>query len=490
MCVIPMSMPALFGTVTWQTGIIVIETLIIVVLAVLSLWLYQALRKANKNCDELLTLSKDMEAATKVKGKFLLSMSHEIRTAMDALTSFIEVLSQRSQQGGSDEQNEEADGIFSIIKKNNREINTIINDVFDYIKIDANLLEIESVPVSIKQVIHDVCHEEKQNVAARNLDLSVKYRGVIPPTILSDPVRIRQILAHFISNAVKFTEKGTITVLCEVLDQGAVPVGETAVKGKNTFSASSTQIKISVTDTGVGISPRYLQELFKPYRHEDAPLLRPKHSAGLGLNIAMRLATLLDGTITVESTPGLGSTFSLLMNAYVSEGTPPLLSGHNNAATPPDAGSRVYAGLDIRPPKKKIEEPENSNQPLKNTRILVVEDMAINQVVVATLLQEAGAQVELADNGAMGIQKVMLDMDNGLVFDAILMDMRMPVMDGYEATAYLRKYDYRRPIIAVTALDSACDREKAFEAGCDDYIVKPIDNQALIEVIKKYTAKG
>ena len=464
--------------------------------AIVCVRLYLLLRKAADERNELSVTNRNMEAAIKAKSEFLAAMSHEIRTPMNALTSFTEILIQRSLQHCGTDLKEEIEGILDIIKKSSRDLLNIINDVFDYIKIDANLLEIESIPMSIKQVIHDICHAERPSVIAKHIDLSIKYSGEIPPTVLSDPVRIRQILSNLVSNAVKFTEKGTITVLCEALSSGGSDVSETSPdvsakdagkKQPNSFTASSTQLKISVIDTGIGLSQSHLQNLFKPFRHMDSSVPQSKRGAGLGLNIAMRLATLMDGTIKVESVLGQGSTFSLILNVYVPDGTPPLLKERAQGEES-RFGSRLHAGLDIRIPSKKPDAALSADQgrPLRNIRVLVVEDMAVNQVIIATLLRDAGAQVELADNGAMGVQKVMQDMDNGLVFDVILMDMQMPVMDGYEATTYLRKHDYSRPIIAVTAHALTGDREKTLKAGCDDYIAKPIDNKTLIEMIKKH----
>ena len=480
---------ALFGAVTRTDGIIAAMALAVFALSILCVWLFLSLRKTTANRDELIAMNLDMEAATKAKGKFLVAMSHEIQTPMNALTSFIEILIQRSLQNCSLEHKEETEGILDIIKKSNSDILTIINDVFGYIKIDANLLEIESVPMSIRQLVHDICLAEKPNVIAKHLGLSVQYSGEIPPTILSDPVCIRQILLQLISNAIRFTDKGTITVVCEALPGGNshTPTHKTNGNHQGTFSVSPMQLKISVTDTGIGIPASHIQELFKPFKRMDSHLLHPKRGTGLGLNIAMRLATLLDGTITVESTLGQGSTFSLLLTAYVPKGTPPALDGEHKELR---EDSRLHVGLDIRQQKEHTEVSPDETKPLRNLRVLVVEDAAVNQVIMATFLREAGAQVELADNGAMGVQKVMQNMDNGLFFDVVLMDMRMPVMDGYEAVAYLRKYDYRRPIIAVTALTSAGDRDKTLKAGCDDYIAKPVNHKAMIEMIKKHAGIG
>ena len=487
---------ALFGMGSLVWGIVVLTTLAVLVLSVVCVRLHQSVRETAAVRDDLITANKNMEAAIKAKGEFLATMSHGIRTPMNALTSFAEILIQRVSQNCSVEVKEETEGILDIIKKSSSDLLSIINDVFDYIKIDANLLEIESVPMSIKQIIHDVCHVEKPNVIAKHLDLSLKYSGDIPPTILSDPVRIRQILSNLISNAIKFTDKGTITVLCEALDSSgpastithiAAPSKETtSEKLHDSFSATLMQLKISVIDTGIGMAPAYVQELFKPFRHIDLSLPQPKRGTGLGLNIAMRLATLMDGVITIESVLGHGSTFSLLLNVYVPEGTPPVLKERDDRRKS-SRGSQLHEGLDIRIPTKKSDMPgPDVNRPLQNARVLVVEDMAVNQAIMATLLRDAGARVEIADNGAMGVQKVVKDMDNGLFFDVILMDMQMPVMDGHEATTYLRKLGYSRPIIAVTAHALVGDREKALKSGCDAYIAKPIDNQTLVAMVKKY----
>ena len=482
----------LYSNMVWLIGILVLAVLAVFALTVVCVRLYLLLRKTAVARDELVTVNKDMEATIKAKSEFLVAMSYEIRTSMNALTSFAEILVQRSLQNCGAEQKEKTEGILGVIQKSSQELLSIINEVFDYIKLDANLLEIESVPMSIKQVIHDICYAEKPSVIAKHLDLSITYSGDIPPTILSDPVRIRQILLHLISNAIKFTKKGTITVLCEVHDvvtpssKQSVTSAKDTVEPRNSLSDSLKQLKISVIDTGIGISPSHVQELFKPFKHKDSPAsLQSKRGMGLGLTIAMRLATLMDGAITVESAPGQGSVFSLLLNVYVPEDPQQVLSGHSKDGVQ-HRGSRLHEGLDIRMPQKTEAIASDESRPLKNVRVLVVEDMVVNQVIIATLLRDAGAQVEIADNGAMSVQKIMQDMDNGLMFDVILMDIQMPVMDGYEATSYLRKHGYTRPIIAVTARALTGDMEETLKAGCDDYVAKPIDNQKLIEMIRKY----
>jgi len=470
-------------------GFLIVAALLVAALA-FCVKVYLQLRKEAATREELTAANREMKASIKAKGEFLVDMSHSIRTPMNALISFTEILIQRVIQNCSVEFKEESEGILDIIKKNSNDLLTTINDVLDYIKIDANMLEIESVPMSIKQVIHDVCYVEKPKVIAKNLDLSFKYEGEIPPLILSDPLRIQQILSHLISNAIKFTDKGTIAVVCEAISgsdsESAIVRHAPSVKEPSKpFSASLTRLKISVIDTGVGILPSQVLGLFKPFKQNDSSIPQSKKGAGLGLSIAMRLATLLDGTIEFESTPGQGSKFSLILNAYVPQGTPEALM-ERGGSCPIRRHSQLLSGLDIRIPDRSVSETPDQSQPLQNVRVLVVEDMVVNQVIISTLLRDVGAQVEIADNGALGVQKVMRDMDNGLVFDVILMDMQMPVMDGYEATAFLRKHNYDRPIVAVTAHALTGDREKTLKAGCDDYIAKPIDNRTLIEIVQKY----
>ena len=489
----------LFGVVELYVGIAITAVFLLAAALTACVRLYLSLRESEAVRTGLVAANKDMEATIKAKSEFLVDMSREIRTPMKALTSFTEILTQRIAQNCTAAIRDETEGILDIIKKSSNDLLTIINDVLDYIRIDANLLKIESVPTSIKQIIHDVCHVEKPNVIAKHLDLAIKYGSGIPPVILSDPVRVRQILENLISIAIQFTEKGTITVLCEVVSSedsvlssaasSSVPSKEAEEKLQDDFSASSIQIKISVIDTGIGFSTAQIEEFFKPFRHMDSSVSQRERSTGLGLSIAMRLATLMDGSISVESTPEQGSIFSLLLNAYVPEGAyaDVVLAEQASGVGSRHRGSQLLTGLDIRIPKKKSEETSpGSSRPLQNARILIVEDMAVNQAILATLLRDAGAQVVISDNGAMGVQKVMQDMDNGLLFDVVLMDMQMPVMDGYEATAFLRKHGYRRPIIAVTALAQTNDRDKALESGCDDYIAKPIDNKTLIGIVRKY----
>ena len=462
--------------------------------------LHRIVLRVSETNQELIAAKKIAEAAARAKSDFLANMSHEIRTPMNALVGFTEILTQRVYQNCGPNEREELEGIMEIIRENGRLLLTIINDILDFSKIEANLLQVESVPVSIKQIIEEIWQMEMSKVVEKHLDFSVKYREPIPALILGDPIRLRQILINLIGNAIKFTEKGSVTIQCETFSP---PRSDDRFehRSRNGFSSEdsailhdprnpypgSTMLKIDVVDTGIGIAPVQLEHLFQPFTQLDNSSTRRFGGTGLGLSIAKRLAQLMDGDITAESELGVGSTFSLTLHVYLpsDQNTPDLTTDMSASRK----GSRLEPGLEIRPPMPEEShqpEPASNGRPLRNARILLVEDMVVNQLVISTQLRDAGAMVEIAGNGEIGIQKIVQDIDNGLFFDVVLMDMQMPVMDGYEATTCLRQQGYTRPIIAITAHALTGDREKTIEAGCDDYIAKPVDRNVLIDTIKRY----
>ena len=462
--------------------------------------LHRTILRISETNRELIAAKRAADAAARAKSDFLANMSHEIRTPMNALVGFTEILTQRLYQNCGPQEREESEGIMEIIRENGRLLLTIINDILDFSKIEANLLQVESVPISVKQIIEEIWQTEMPNVMAKHLDFSVKYKEPIPEQILGDPTRLRQILLNLIGNAIKFTEKGSVIIHCETFSpphaeprfrsgSGITHENSAILHDPHNPYPGSTMLKIDVIDTGIGIAPTQLEYLFQPFTQLDNSSTRRFGGTGLGLSIAKRLAHLMDGDITATSELGVGSTFTLILHVYLPSehhsGEPEMGKG------PTRKGSTLEPGLEIRPPiSREFSDNEHeslsANHPLRQARILLVEDMAVNQLVISTQLRDAGAMVEIAGNGELGIQKIVQDSDNGLFFDVVLMDMQMPVMDGYEATTYLRQQNYTRPIIAITAHALTGDREKTIEAGCDDYIAKPVDRNVLINTIKKY----
>ena len=453
--------------------------------------LQRSLRTISETNRELIEMKKFADLAARAKSDFLANMSHEIRTPMNAVLGFTDILVQRLILRGTSKEREEFTGIAEIIRKNSRDLLTIINDILDFSRMEANLLEVESVPVSIKQVIEDIHQMAQPNAEAKFLDLSVEYKEPIPELILSDPTRLRQILMNLVNNAVKFTEKGRIRILCSTIS-GPHSADDRGGGMKN--MPAPMILRIDVVDTGIGISATQLERLFTPFTQVDTSPTRRYGGTGLGLSIARKLATLLDGDITVASKPGIGSTFSLLVHVYLPTKESLDLAKANTETAESERGFSTFdSGVHLvaTPPETQSERESEAAAPkapppLQGLRVLLVEDMVVNQLVISTQLKDAGAKTEIACNGEVALQRISADADNGFFFDVVLMDMQMPVMDGYEATRTLREQGYKRPIIAITAHALTGDREKTIEAGCDDYIAKPVDRKVLVDTIKKH----
>ncbi|MDR3196497.1 MAG: response regulator [Planctomycetaceae bacterium] len=476
--------------IRWSTSLSLITVFAVYLTAVY--WiavLLCAVSRLTTDNKELANAKKFTDAAAKAKNDFLANMNHDIRTPMNVIVGFTEILMHRLLQNGFIQEWEESKGILEIIQKNSQDLLTIISDFLDFSQIEANLLQIESAPLALKQLVDEVGQREMSRITEKKLHFSIQYKDV-PELILGDSVRLRQILTNLLDNAVKFTEKGKIEVHCET-PLGSQPEStapSAKIKSKRHAYPESTILKISVHDTGIGISPEQMEYLFQPFA-ADHSLTHEFGGTGLGLSIAKRLAQLMDGNITVKSEPNVGSVFTLTLHIYLpAKQEASTITEERRFGKPAD---ELSGGI-----RAAVHETVSGAEPddvsggkpdlfLKNVRILLVEDMVINQMVISAQLRNAGAKVEIAGNGELGIKKITEDMDNGLFFDVVLMDMQMPVMDGYEAAAQLRAQGYNRPIIAVTAHALTGDRDKTIKAGCDDYISKPVDRRVLIETIKK-----
>ena len=400
-----------------------------------------ALEDANRTLHELYSAA---EAATRAKSEFLANMSHEIRTPMTAILGYAELLLEKM------EQPEDVDAVLTI-KRNGDYLLQLINDILDLTKIEAGKMEIEARDCSPAAIVADVISMMQIRAEARNLAMNVEVSGPIPETIRSDPLRLRQILVNLLGNAVKFTELGSVRLAVWM---------EAAADG-------SRQLRFDVTDTGVGMTESQVGSLFQPFTQCDASTSRKFGGTGLGLAISKRLAEMLGGDIEVKSTPGVGSTFSATI------------------AVGPLDGVRMIDELD-RTVRLPLETPEKKTAPTKlDCRLLLVEDGPDNQRLLSFVLKRAGAEVVLAENGQVALTAALNARRDGKPFDLVLMDMQMPVLDGYEATRRLRAEGFDRPIIALTAHAMSGDREKCIEAGCDDYVSKPIDRAAMLETLSR-----
>lgn len=395
-----------------------------------------------------LTKAKDAaELANATKSEFLANMSHEIRTPMTAILGFTDVLL------GNVVNPENLESVKTI-KRNGESLIGLINDILDLSKIEAGKLDVEMIDCSVLQVINEVYSLMKVRANAKGLQLEVRFDSAIPETICSDPTRLRQVLINIVGNAIKFTETESVQIITRLEKE----------------AGSEPKLRIDVRDNGIGIDEENLKNLFLPFTQADGSTTRKFGGTGLGLTISRRLVELLGGSISVSSTLGEGSVFSVTVS------TGPL----NHVAM-------IECHGESKCIKTVLNEVEESADPLKNCRILFAEDGPDNQRLISFILKKAGAEVTLANNGQVGVDLASAALNEGRPFDVILMDMQMPVLDGYAATQTLRNLGYQKPIIALTAHAMSTDRQKCLDAGCDDYASKPIDRKQLIEMIVSYT---
>jgi PAS domain S-box-containing protein len=397
-------------------------------------------------------------AANRAKSDFLANMSHEIRTPMTAILGYADVLR-------ADVETPEDIDAIETIKRNGDHLLTLINDILDLSRIEAGEDKIERVPCSPISVVAETESLMRVRAATKGLPLEIAYDGPIPATICSEPVRLRQILINLVGNAIKFTDAGNVTITLRM-----TPANE----GSRPF------LRFDVSDTGIGISDKQFGKLFRPFTQADESITRTFGGTGLGLAISKRLANGLGGDLTVNSIEGEGSTFTLTIDPGPLDGVAFIEN--------PGQTVQADAARDHRPIAVHF---------LPDTRILLAEDGIDNQRLLSYFLTKAGAEVTIADNGEIAVNKVVTSMA-GLMrrqgdptgpFDLILMDMQMPVMDGYEATRRLREAGYTNPILALTAHAMKEDRQKCLDAGCTDHISKPVKREAFLATVASYVVK-
>lgn len=390
------------------------------------------------------------EAANRAKSEFLANMSHEIRTPMTAIMGYLDLLAEQYAKNNAASHFAENDPI-SIVTKNAQHLLQIIDDVLDISKIEVGRLAVERIACSPCRILADVVSLMKVRSDVKRLALNVEFSGAIPETIQSDPTRLRQILLNLIGNAVKFTNTGGVRIVAGIEQSELGPV-----------------LQIKIIDTGIGMSKETLHELFQPFTQADASTSRKFGGTGLGLAISRRLAQLLGGDIAAESQLSAGSTFTFSTPTGSLNGVPMC----NN---PGDIFSRD-AALPVTAARIH----------LPACRILLAEDGPDNQQLFSLLIRNAGGEVVVAANGRDAIELAITSKVQGKPFDVILMDMQMPILDGYSAVRQLRFEGWQGPIVALTAHAMADDRQRCREAGCDDYMSKPIERQLFLQLIAKH----
>ncbi len=394
---------------------------------------------------ELEVALKRAREADEAKSRFLANVSHEIRTPMTAILGFTDLL--------LDPSSTESDKLNAAqtIRRSGQHLMSLINDILDLSKIEAGKLEVERTRVDVPQLVREVLELLDGRARERNLTLSAEAEGPIPETIESDPVRLRQILVNLVGNAIKFTERGGVRIVVSA-------------------DRERERITFRVIDTGIGMTPEQLQRVFRPFTQADVSTTRRFGGTGLGLTISRHLARLLGGDLAAHSKPGKGSEFVLTLPTGPLEGVK-MIDALPHGAREADA-------------------PQGVELPKLEGRVLLVEDGLDNQRLFCYLLRKAGAEVDMAEDGKQGVEQALRAEADGNPYDLILMDMQMPVMDGYEATRRLREAGYRRPIVAMTAHAMKGELDRCLEAGCDDYLSKPVRREKLIREVAKWIRRS
>jgi signal transduction histidine kinase/CheY-like chemotaxis protein len=386
-----------------------------------------------KRMEQELKLAKDKaEEMSQAKGEFLANMSHEIRTPMNGVIGTLQLLSDTKLGAVQQEYVDTA-------HKSAHSLLTILNDILDLSKIEAGKLNIELIPLDIREIVSELITLHSMTAEEKIIRLYADIDEQLPQVLIGDPTRIRQILANLISNALKFTEKGHVMVKISVLSS----------------DDQYADIRMEVEDTGVGIREEIKDKLFNEFTQADGSTTRKYGGTGLGLAIVKQLVEMMHGRFGVDSVPGEGSTFWFRVNLGISA-------------------------------EQTIKQPLEHELELKGKlsgHVLLVEDNPINQMVAQKMLEKVGIKSTLAADG-----QEALDMLEQEEFDAVLMDCQMPVMDGYEATRRIREQDalHKLPVIAMTANVMEGDRERCIEAGMNDYIGKPFVEADLKKTLARW----
>lgn len=381
------------------------------------------------------------EAASQAKSEFLAHVSHELRSPMTAILGYADLI----QEAGLDETNSE---YLRTIRRNGDYLLRLINDILDLSKIEAGRLTLEEEDTDLGQLVEEVRSLMAVKAREKKIEFSASCKTPVPARIRTDPVRLRQMLVNLISNAIKFTDDGRVDLLLRL-------------------DGDAGMLSFAVQDTGIGISPDGMNDLFQPFTQIADQSGSTRQGTGLGLSISRRLAQAMGGDLTAESQLGEGSTFTVKLPVTC------------------DANTEMVDSLSA---VKRPSADDDDREITLTGHYLVTDDRRDIRHLLRHFLKKAGATVEFAEHGAAAVKRLTEDAEGQPDIDALLLDMQMPTMTGYEAAAKLRKSGFTKPIIALTANAMKGEREKCLEAGCDDFLTKPIDARMFLKTVAKWQA--
>lgn len=421
--------------------------------AAIFLLVFRQQRAAERSREEALALTRalqrakeEAESASAAKSNFLANISHELRTPMTAIIGFGDLL----MEGGVDP--ETTHEHVGTIRRNAKALLSLINDLLDLSRIDAQRLQLESIQYSPAALLREVVQSFLPSVQARGLELQLHFGSPLPAELKGDPLRLRQILVNLIGNAIKFTPAGSIRVeVCYAVQPAPT-------------------LEVSVRDSGIGIPTEQIERLFQPFMQADTSVSRKYGGTGLGLALCKQLTQSMGGGIAVTSDGQSGSTFRFWIKANV-EPSAPLFDATQLQGGP--------GGPDAPLPKRS---PIPDVRGLKG-RILLAEDGRDNRILVQRLLARTELELDLAEDGVVALEMVQRAQHEARPYDVLLTDIQMPRMDGLELTRRLRADGFTLPIVALTAHAMPMHREQCFKAGCSGFAIKPIDPAELLAAI-------